>query len=119
MSANPDYPAGENSSVLGAPGGSGGGDRCSLLLGLGLAPKPNLAEEERSDQRQDQHGSGIEEDVVQGPGEPRPERMKDLVEDGGCLRSSGRRCGGAPGRDGAGIEDSLPGAHAPRNKPNR
>src|SRR3989442_4757867 len=90
-----------------------------LFLGLGLAPKPNLAEEERSDQRQDQHGSGIEEDVVQGPGEPRPERMKDLVEDGGCLRSSGRRCGGAPGRDGAGIEDRLRVAHAAWNKPTR
>src|SRR5205807_10606341 len=92
---------------------SGGG----LFLGLSLAPKPNLAEEERSDQRQDQHGSAIEEDIVQGPGEPGPERMNDLVEDGGRLRSSGRRCGGAPGRDGAGIKDGLRVAHAAGNQP--
>ncbi len=61
MSANPDYAAGENSSALDAAtgvsvspkgegvAGSGGGDRCSLFPRLGLAPKPNLAEEERRD----------------------------------------------------------------------
>src|SRR5438105_10247585 len=113
MSANSDYAAGENSSVLDASSGGG------LFLALGLAPKPNLPEEHRSDEGQDQHGSGIEEDVVQGPGEPSPERMNDLVEDGGCLRSSGRRCGGAPGRDGAGIKDGLRVAHAAGNEPSR
>src|SRR5439155_15822358 len=40
-----------------------------LLMGLRLASKPHFAEEERSDQRQYQHGSGIEEHVVQGPSE--------------------------------------------------
>src|SRR5438105_5852062 len=99
--------------VSGEPSGGG------LFLGLGLAPKPNLAQEERSYQRQDQYGSGIEEHVVQGPSEPGPERMKDLVEDGGCLRSSGRRRGSAPGRDSAGIEDCLRVAHAAGNKPIR
>src|SRR5437588_10437477 len=113
MSANSDYAARETSSVLDASSGGG------LFLGLGLAPKPNLAEEHRSDQRQDQHGSGIEEDVVQGPGEPGPERMNDLVEDGGCLRSSGRRCGSPPDRDSAGIENGLRVAHAAGNKPTR
>src|SRR5438105_212662 len=96
-------------------GSSGGG----LFLGLGLAPKPNLAEEERSDQRQDQHGSAIEKHVVQGPSEPGPERMNDLVKDGACLRSSGRRCSGVPGRDGAWIEDGLRVAHAAGNEPTR
>src|SRR2546430_6008870 len=87
------------------------------FLSLSLAPKPNLAEEERSDQRQDQHGAAIEEDVVQRPSEPGPERMNDLVEDGGGLRSSGRGCGGAAGRDGAGIKDGLRAARAAGNKP--
>src|SRR5438132_14343963 len=94
---------------------SGGG----LFPGLGLAPKPNLAEEERSDQRQDQHGSAIEKHVVQGPSEPGPKRMNDLVKDGACLRSSGRRCSGVPGRDGAWIGDGLRVAHAAGNEPTR
>ena len=91
-----------------AASGSGGGYGGAFLAGLLLdAPtQGHVVEEDRGDQRQHQDRGSVEEDLMERGGQPGPDRVQHVVEDGGALRPEGCRLGAAGGDRGR-VEDRL------------